>query len=556
MRPPETELQTDVLVIGGGAAGCLAAMAAREHGAKVTLVEKAGSITRSGSCASGMDHIVAILNQEPWDTPEDYLGSLAASRPGLIDTRVVEVYARENKRVFDYMEQFGTPFRDAKTGKYTRIAGMGGQKARTVSFKGARIKPIMAAQVRKLGVQVVERVALQGLLTGGGRVMGATGFHIRNGGFHILKAKSVVIATGGVLRLYASPCHQVYLTANGPPYNTGEGHIMAFEAGASLANMEFTTTSIVPAGFSAAGATGFLSMGAHLINARGERYMFKYHPWGEHAPRNIASLAMHREYAEGRGPCFMDCRHLSKEAIDFVKRGILHEKATLLDYFDARGIDMARDPIPYELREISIQGSGIAINEKCEATVEGLFAAGDCTSINLAFSGACTLGFVAGLRAAEKASVFKGSVEIDRRQVDEIRDMSYAPLTSPDASGLSYADLENDLRQTMSTYVGFDREAEGLQKALSRLQTLKESTSGLTVTNYHDLMRANETRNLIDTALLIATATLERKESRAGLSHCRSDYPEKDDENWRRFIVLSKGDNGQVRVSSEPVPGR
>jgi succinate dehydrogenase/fumarate reductase flavoprotein subunit len=128
-----------------------------------------------------MDHIIAILGEEPWDTPEDYLSSLATSRPGLNDTRAIEVYTRGNKRVFDYMEQFGMPFRDSQTGKLVRIAGMGGNKTRTVSFKGARFKPIMAAQAKKLGVRVVERVALQGLLTGGGRVMGAVGFQIRKG---------------------------------------------------------------------------------------------------------------------------------------------------------------------------------------------------------------------------------------------------------------------------------------------------------------------------------------------------------------------------------------
>jgi succinate dehydrogenase/fumarate reductase flavoprotein subunit len=248
----------------------------------------------------------------------------------------------------------------------------------------------------------------------------------------------------------------------------------------------------------------------------------------------------------------MDCRHLSAEAFNFIKQGILNEKATLLDYFDAQGIDMAKDPIPFELRENSIQGSGIAINEKCESTLDGLFAAGDCTNINLALSGACTLGYVAGAGAAEKASSFRGSVEIDGHQVEAIKDRSYAPLAS--RCGLRYSDLENDLRQTMSTHVGVAREAKGLQKALDRLKELKECTKDLTVNNYHELARANETRNLVEVAQLIATAALERKESRAGLSHNRSDHPDKDDENWRRFIVLNKGEDDQVRISFQPVP--
>lgn len=548
----ETGLDSDVLVIGGGTAGCLAAIAARERGARVVVVEKGGSITRSGSCASGMDHYNAILGEGPWDTPEAHLESLPNSRPGLTDMRVAAVYARENKRVFDYLEGIGVPFRDGKTGQYLRIAGMGGKQTQTVSFEGARIKPIVAAQVKKLGINVLERVAVLGLLTGVGRVAGALGFQVRNGEMFVLKAKTVVVATGGAGRLYPPPYGQPFAIGH-PPYNTGDGHMMAFQAGAALTNMEFIGCAVSPKGFNVPGITGFLSKGAYLINSRGERYMFNYHPWGEHAPRNLVAYAMYKEYEEGRGQCYVDCRHLTQEAIEFIKRGIRNERITLLDYFAARGIDIARDPIPFEVRRYGVEGTGLMIDERCASTVEGLFAAGDCTNTTYALSGACTFGFVAGARAAEEALRFKGEVEVDVQLVAEFREKIFAPLVRKE--GVHYSEVERELRQIMVNQVGFVRDDGGLLEAITRLKGLQKETVKLVAGNYHELMRANETYNLVDTALLVATAARERKESRVGLSHNRSDFPQRDDKNWRRFIILSRSGDGGLNVSARPIPG-
>jgi adenylylsulfate reductase subunit A len=548
----QIELDSDVLVVGGGTAGCLAAMAAREQGAQVVVVEKGGSITRSGSCASGMDHYNVILGEGPWDTPEAHLESLANSRPGLTDMRVAAVYARENKRVFDYLESIGVPFRDGHTGRYLRIAGMGGKNTQTVSFEGARIKPVMAAQVKKLASTVIERVAVLGLLTRSGRVVGALGFQVRSGELFILRAKAVVIATGGAGRLYPPPYGQPFAIGH-PPYNTGDGHIMAFQAGAALTNMEFIGCAVSPKGFNVPGITGFLSMGAYLLNSQGERYMFRYHPWGEHAPRNLVAYAMYKEYEEGRGPCYVDCRHLAEEAISFIKRGIRNERITLLDYFAARGIDIGRDPIPFEIRRYGVEGTGLRIDAQCASTAEGLFAAGDCTNTTYALSGACTFGFVAGATAAEEASMFKGEVEVDRRQVAEFKERVFAPLATKE--GVHYSEVEEELRIIMVDHVGFIREESGLQRAVDRLKVLKGETGNLKAGNYHELMRANETRNLVDAAFLVATAARERKESRVGLSHNRLDFPEKDDEHWRRFIVLNRDSGGGVRVSFQPMPG-
>jgi succinate dehydrogenase/fumarate reductase flavoprotein subunit len=520
-------------------------MRAREVGAEVILLEKAGSITRSGSCASGIDSYKVLLEEAPWDTPEAYLAP-DRSRPE--DMQVQATFARNSKRVFHYLEDMGVPFRDRITGRYERVVPLGTSHPTNVSFDGAYLKPTLARRVRQLGAKVVERVAVEGLLTRSGRVVGAAGFHIRDGQFYVIKARTVVMTAGGAVRFYPPSSGQSFVTHT-PPFNTGDGQAMAFRAGAALTNMEFTASSIEPQGFSAPGLSAFIGLGARLLNARGERYMKRYHHLEEHAPRPVIVRAMLTEMAEGRGPCYFDCRHLSEEQLRRLKRDLANGKPTLLDFFAARGLDLSRDLIPFAPRELDCNGNGIKIDGGCRSSLEGLFAAGNCSSASLALPGACTLGYVAGERAAEEAARNSARVEVDRGQVGELRENVFRPLSG--GGEVRPKELEDQLRQVMHDLVGFEREEECLQRALEHLKRLHEGSQALLATSLHELMRANETRNLIEVAFLIARAALERRESRA--SHYRSDFPVPEDK-WKGFVVMSRGKEGQVDLSFQPVP--
>ncbi len=549
MNGPTThEIETDVLVIGGGTAGCVAAMSAREMGKNVTVLEKGGSIRHSGSLASGVDHYSAILGEGPWDTPEGFLAKFERDRPGLTDTRVVATHARAASETFHYLERIGVPFKDGKTGRYFRIAGMGGKDPSTICFEGGPIKTIFDRHMRKLGVNIIERIATERLLTHAGRVTGAVGFHIRTGDFNIIKAKSVVLTTGGAARLFPSPTGRTFFS-HAPPFNTGDGHVMAFQAGAALANMEFTYCSVSPKGTDSPALTGLIGLGGFFINGLGQHFMESAHPLGNNAPRNIVINAFLREFAAGRGPCYVDCRHLAPEAIERIEKGIMNERPTLLDYFQFKSIDIAKDPIPMELREMETQGQGIKVDPDCGSTVEGLYAAGDCTSVGLAVCGACTLGYVAGQRAAKYASGIPAP-EADAGQIARLRDLIYHPLQNK--GSLRPGDLEDEIRRIMLKDVGFTRSEASLQSALAAFEQLKDSSRSMIARSYHELMRANETRNLIDVASLIARAALERKESRSIPAHFRTDYPEQDDSKWRGFIVLRQGEGEEVKASFEP----
>ncbi|MDP2744146.1 MAG: FAD-dependent oxidoreductase [Dehalococcoidia bacterium] len=534
-------VSTDVLVVGGGTAGCLAAMRASETGADVAVIEKGGSISRSGSCASGMDHYSVLLDEAPWDTPEGYLASLSAEKAKPQDLKVAEVYARNSKKVFQYLENIGMPFKDKVTGKYQRIAGLGGNHPRTVSFEGAAFKPILARQVHRLQARVLERVAVQGLLTESGRVIGAVGFHIRSGDFFVIKAKAVVITTGGAVRFYPAPSGHNFITHT-PPFNTGDGQAMAFRAGAALTNMEFTSTSAEPKGFSAPGLTGFVSCGARLVNAKGEYFMKRYHPLAEHGPRHLLVKAIKVEADEGRGPCYFDCRHLPPNKIEFLLRGFRNEKVTLIDLFAAQGIDLTRDLVPFEPREFDCNGNGIVIDETCRSSLEGLFSAGNCSSASLALPGACTLGYIAGEKAAEEASRVKTQPPPGREQIAEYREAIFRPLDS--RGGLHPTELEDALRQVMHEFVGFERNAEGLRTALERLNGLREKSRDLTAHNMHELLRANEARNLIEVSLLIAAGTLRRASTQATPWDTTS-YRAADKKQKGGFILITaSGDKG------------
>lgn len=542
----EVQLQADVLIIGGGAAGCLAAMAARQKGADVLLVEKAGSITRSGSCASGIDSYKVLLEEAPWDTPEAYLASLDSNRSKPEDIKVHDTFARNSKRIFRYLEEIGVAFKDPATGRYERVVPLGTEHPTNVSFDGANLKPIMARAARNAGARVLEKVAVEGLLTNSGRVVGAAGFHVRDGQFYIIRAKQTLMTAGGAVRFYPNSSGHSFATHT-PPFNSGDGQAMAFRAGAELTNMEFTTSSIEPLGFSAPGLSAFIGLGARLLNARGERYMKRYHPLEEHAPRAVMVRAMLAEMSEGRGPCYFDCRHFTVEQINRLKRDLSNGKPTLLDFFAARGLDLATDLIPFAPREMDCNGNGIKIDGACRSSLEGLFAAGNCSCASLALPGACTLGYVTGEKAAAARS---GPMpEADRTQIKELKETVFRPLQRQ--TGVRSSELEDELRRVMREFAGFERTDEGLKAADGRLTALKKDSQLLVATNYHELVRAHETRNLIDISLLIVAAALERKESR-GL-HYRSDFP-RHDEAWNGFIVATSEQQEKVRLSFERLP--
>ncbi len=540
----EMVYETDVLIVGGGSAAMFAAIAAAEEGCTATIVEKGASISSSGNIGSGIDHLQAILNEEPWDTAEEFLGNLVNANEGLIDLEVAAVFVDGIKDIVARLEKMGVPLRDPATGKYRRVAGLGSKHPTVINFAGGEIKPILARAVRSSpSVKIIEETMLLSLLVNDKRVIGGVGFNIKEGSLVVVMAKAVIIASGGVVRHFPVTSGPPFRTHH-YPYNTGDGLVMAYLAGAELANMEFAYCSVVPKGFSAPGITGFVGLGAKLINSAGEQYMHKYHPLGENAPRNYIVWGTWKELEAGRGPCYLDCTHLTPEAIRHVEVGIQNEKPLLLEYLKAKGIDVSKQWLEIELQELDQgvtfavgAGNGLVIDADCATNLEGLYACGDAAYISFAAAGAFVYGFKAGTTAVRYAKKLANVEPVDREQLAAIKSSIYQPLARPD--GYTHQEIQERLQAIMARHAGLVRTAEGLKEAVRLLKALKADAEKMKAANYHELMRVQEMSNLIQVSELLVHAALFREESRMVPAHYRSDFPARDDARWLGYVIAS-----------------
>lgn len=544
-------IETDVLIVGGGLAGLNAAIAAAEHGVSVVIMDK-GGIARSGAMGGGIDHFTAYLETgEEWDTREAYLQNLGKVARGAVDLKVHNaIYCRELKGSIERLARIGNPLTQPD-GTFYRTRSMGRDGPLSINFNGKKLKPRLADEVRRLGVRALEKVMTTSLLTRDGQVIGAMGFSIRTGDLHVVHAKATVLSTGRVDRLFETPTGIPFNTWQCPS-DTGGAQAMAFRAGAALANMEYVLVSVVPKGFSAAGLNGLTGMGARLVNALGEEYMIRYHPHGSRAPRFKLAEGALTEIREGRGPIYVDCRHLSPAELEHLNMTLGYDKDTLPDFVRQKGIDLAKDPLELQVSEGAIGGptgglgSGIMIDERSAATVPGLFAGGDCTDQAGTCAPSVTSGYAAGKQAAKYASTVSSKKEIDWEQAAAERARVLAPMeTKP---GVHYREIEDVVQKIMWQGVGPARNELGLKKAIEKLDSVEPHLGDIGARDYHELMRANETRDLVLIGKIMASCALYRKESRFGAAHFRVDYPKTDDENWLG-LVAARRNGEQIETS-------
>ncbi len=548
-------LKTDVVIMGGGLAGLNAAIAAAERGIKVVILDK-GKIERSGNISGGVDHFMAYLEAgEPWDTREAYLEYVQKEGHGIVNIEIHNrVFCEELKKAIARLERIGSPLSDPKTGHTYRTASMGQPGPYWINFNGKFLKPNLAKEVRRLGCRVLDRVMATRLLVSDHNLVGVCGFHIRTGDFYFIECRALVGATGNTNRLYETPTRMPFNTWL-CPYNTGEAQRLALEAGARLANMEFLRMTIVPKGFSAPGLNAFTGIGSYFVNGLGERYMPKYHELAEKAPRNWLVWGTLKELKEGRGPVFIDSRHLPPEKIVHLKKTLGLDKETMDDFLEARGIDIEKELLEVMVSEgmqtgpVEVVGSGIQIDENCMSTIEGLFAAGDCADqmkvVHMAVAG----GYSSGKFAADYAfkNKFKG---FDQTIVKEEKRRVMAPLKRK--KGLSYQEVEEVLRRIMLENVGPSRTGVSLETAQEKIEALVPYLEEIKANNIHELMRSIETASLVKVGEIMAHAALFRKESRFIPYHYREDYPETDNKDWCGQVLVSQRD-GRITTDFKPL---
>lgn len=538
MRPKVFPLTTDVLVVGGGIAGCNAALAAAERGARVVVMDK-GKIERSGDLGGGVDHFLAFLGTGPnWDTRDAFLDWVWEAGGGTGDPAIIDaVCCSELKEAIDRMAAIGVPLTQPDGTFYrTRSFGMPGPYF--INFNGKRIKPALARWVRKLGCRVLDKVTVLGLMTQDGRVTGAFGFHIRTGDLHVVQAKAVIVSTGDASRLFQHERLNPFNTW-ASPFNTGDGQVMAFHAGATLSNLEYLRMSIVPKGFAAAGFNAFMGMGCRLMNSLGEYFMEERYP---SASRNMAVLCALEELRAGRGPLYMDCRHLKPATLAHLSTTLGYDKDTLPDYLRERGEnDLKRQLIEIDVSDASqggttsVTSAGIRIGKNSESTVPGLFAAGNCSDHNRGLWAATTGGYHAGKAATQYAGRVCHGENDAGKALEAYEEFASALLRK---EGLSYREVEDMIRKVMHENVGTIRTEKGLEAALIKLNHIGRCLEVVKAGDLHELMRVAESRSLLLVGELMARAALYRKESRMKPFHCRLDYPETDETNWRGLVLI------------------
>jgi len=547
--------ETDVLVVGGGLAGVNAAIAAAEKGSKVIVLDKAG-IERSGSIGGGVDHFQAFLETgEPWDTREAYLEYAGRIARGAVNLKVInQIYCRELPAAIERLARVGNPVTQPD-GTYYRTQSLGQPGPYMVNFNGKHLKPRLAAEVKRLGCQVIEKVAVTSLLTSDGRVAGAIGFNIRTGEMVVVRAKSLVLSTGNTNRLFQNPTGIPFNTWQCPA-DTGAAQSMAFRAGAAVTNMEYIRLTVVPKGFSAAGLNALTGMGGKLLNALGEEFMPRYHPAGSKGPRFKLVEGVLMEIQNGRGPIFVDCRHFSKKDMEHLNATLGYDKDTLPDFIRQKGLDLSKDLLELMVSEGMQSGpsevcaSGIKIDETCASTLPGVYAAGDCADQTRCCSPSIAGGYAAGKGAANYAQTVVRHYPVDDEQVERERQRVFAPLRRDE--GVTYREFEDVLRKIMWDNVGVARTDASLRTALEKLERLEEYKDRLTAGNLHELMRANEAQEMLLVSKLSALASLHRKETRFGVYHRRVDYPETDDANFCGQFVLQKAGD-EIKVTFNPL---
>jgi succinate dehydrogenase / fumarate reductase flavoprotein subunit len=547
----------DVLIIGAGGAGLRAAIEALAQGASVgvvckSLLGKAHTVMAEGGIAAAMANVDTADN---WKT---HFRDTMRGGKFLNNWRMAQLHAQESPDRVRELEQWGALFDRTETGDILQRA-FGGHTFKRLCHVGDRTGLEMIRTLQDRGVQqgidVYMECTVTRLLTAGGRVAGAFAYWRESGRLIVLKAKSIVIATGGIGKAWR-------ITSNSWEY-TGDGMALAYEAGAELMDMEFVqfhpTGMVWPPGVQGILVTEAVrGEGGILRNKLGERFMEKYDPKRmELSTRDVVARSIYTEVKEGRGTehggAYLD---ISQKPAEYVKKklpSMYHQFKELAD------VDITKGPMEVGPTCHYVMG-GIRVDaETAESTVPGLFAAGEAAAGlhganrlgGNSLSDLLVFGRRAGLAAAEHAKRAP-TPSIDNTQIESAEKELLAPFSN--ASGESPYAVHRDLQEVMQDLVGIFRTEEDLKRALVELQKLKARASKAGVEGsrlfnpgWH---LSYDLKSMLTVSEAVTHSALARKESRG--AHSRIDYPNLDTV-WEKKHNLIVRENGAMKRRENPV---
>jgi adenylylsulfate reductase subunit A len=526
---------TDILIIGGGAAGCQAAIRAKEidKNLDVLIVEKA-NIIRSGCLAAGVNAINAYLNKG--ETPESYVEYVKKESSGLIREDLTYTIGKRLNKMAKKLEEYGLPIQKDENGRYVA------RGKRSIKINGESIKPILAEATLKAGVKVLNNTIATNYILKDETVCGAYAFSIKENKFYVIMAKAVICTTGGASGIYkpnnpGAARHKMWYS----PFNTGAGFAMGLRAGAEMTTFEMRFIALRVK--DVISPTGTIAQGVKVsqINALGEKYMEKY----ENNTTPMRLYATLIENLEGRGPCYLDTRGISDEDVQKLKEAYLSMSPGIILKWKDEKINPKNTPIeicgsePYIVGGHGQAGYWVDINRK--TTLEGLYAAGDVVggSPKKYVTGCMAEGEIAVEAAIEYIKSMENDIEIDEQEIAKEIDRVFYPLNNKKGE-FSPDEIEERMQKVMDEYAGgissYYRVNESkLLIARELLKAIEEDLSKIKVRNRYELMKYHEVVDRILVARAVVEHLLYRKETRWKCYQERVDYPEIDD-NWFKFI--------------------
>ncbi len=552
-------LDTDLLVVGGGAAGCAAAVEAREVAPHldVTLVDKA-HVSRSGCLAMGLNAINAYLPEGV--AVDDYVASVRRDAHGVMREDLVRSLAEQINGATHRVESWGLPIpRDGRGRPLPK-------GPRSIQIFGESLKPILARRVRGCGARVVHRHALVDLRVRDGAVRGAYFLGVRTGELLEVRARAVILATGGAAGLYRTPNrgdarNRMWYC----PFNTGAGYAAALRAGAELTTLEmrFVPTRILHT----AAPTGTLAQtfGGREENLLGERFHDRYaRAWNTDrltTPQRLRALL--EECKAGRGPVVLRLGQTGAGGRDDVLGAYLDMTPAQVALWAAEGLDAGGATVtistsgPYILGGHT--GSGLWVDGGRRATVPGLYAAGDVTggAPKKYVSGAWVEGFIAARSAA--ADIAAGALPLPGPRVDAQTEERARALGQPAARGgaLDPTDATERLQRVMDEWAGghstfYELHGRRLAKARAELEALEGDLAELCGRDPHQRLLAAEVRDRVLTARAVVAHLEAREETRWPGYQTRLDHPEPRDE-WRCFVNSRYTPDGRIHTFRRPL---
>lgn len=557
-------LTTDVLIIGGGTAGCYAALTIREKSdASIIIAEKA-NIKRSGCLAAGVNAINAYIVEGR--KPEDYVDYAKKDADDIVREDLLLTMSERLNEVTAKMEKLGLVILKDENGRYVARGN------RNIKINGENIKPILADAINSLeNVTVINRLNITDYIVKDNTILGAVGFNIDTGEAYEIRAKKVLCATGGAAGLYKPnnpgfSRHKMWY----PPFNTGAGFAMGINAGAEMTTFEMRfialrcKDTIAPTGTIAQG------VGAKQVNSLGEVYESRY---GLTTSQRVYGTV--RENIEGRGPCYLRTEGISSEQDESLKKAYLNMAPSQTLKWIESGKNPSEQNVEIEGTEPYIVGghtaSGYWVDTNRRTTINGLYAAGD-------VAGGCPQKYVTGAMAEGEIAAEDIVKELNRSDITEntfsqstadeyadkltderIKEYNEYLRREDKDTVFSTEELEEAMQKVMDTYAGgigshYQFNEKQLKLAKEKIEQIETLSEKANAKDYHELMFVYELKERLTVCQVLIEHLKARKETRWHSFAENLDYPEKSDE-WLKYVNTRKVD-GRIEVKYRNLVGR